>query len=602
MQLIMACFVGSLIGFVPGGLDHPALLLCWLLLLVVLNANIGVALGAVALAKLVSLLLMPVSFAVGRWLLEGPGEGLAVWACNAPILALFDLEYYVLSGGIVLGGLFGLVAGMLLAKTVRGFRRKLAALEEGSEGYQKLTSRRSTRFLLWLVLGKKRGEHSYVDLLAGRFGNPIRKSGLIVAALFVLTFLFVPDLLSGPFLTSAARNGLSSANGATVDLGRLSLDTKAGRMTLDGLAIADRESLAFDLLRAARIEADGSMEDLLRGRLAFDRLVVLQGRHDVKRQSPGVLFANDHGPDEADEEPDIRVPGRHLGAYLADAEQWKQRLDQLRGWLDDLTPDGSGDGSRAGPGDESFEQRLAREVAEQGYARMRAGHLVREAPGFVVHELIADGLSSSHLPDDPIDVRVTNISSAPELSDEPLRMTLRSRSGQFDVEIALGGPSASAADNVVRFHLSGLPVERVSESLAVDGDAPIKGGTLDISLDGTWAQAGVGHLDLPLLVTLNGVTVGLPGGPRTVDGVTLTFHVSGPIDDPTVRFDADSLTDSLLAGARDEVEGEIDRRTQELKDEIDSRRDELKAKSQAKLGKMLGDLFAGKQKDDDGDP
>jgi uncharacterized protein (TIGR03546 family) len=590
MQLIVACFVGSLIGFVPGGFDHPELLLCWVLLLVVLNANIAVALVSVALAELLSLLLMPVSFATGRWLLEGPGESLASWASNAPILALLDLEYYVVSGGIVVGGVTGLLAGMLLAKTAMGFRRKFAALEEGSERYQNLTAKRSTRFLLWLVLGKKRSKQSYAELLSARFGSPVRKSGLVVAALLVLSFLFVPDLLSGPLLASAARAGLSSANGATVDLGGLSLDTKAGRVVFDGLAMADSESLGFDLLRATRIEADGSMEELLRGRLAFDRVVVIQGLNDVQRDSPGELFVTEEDEEPAAEEDDsgARVPGRNLDEYLADAEQWKQRLDQLRDWIDKLAPDATAEG---GTGDESFEQRLAREVAAKGYAGVIATHLVREAPAFVVHELIAEGLSSSHLPDDPIDIRVTNISSAPELSDKPLRMTLRSQSGKLDVEIALGGRSAGADDNVVRFRLSGLPVERVAGSLARDGAAPLQGGTLDISLDGTWAKEGVGYLDLPLLVTLHDVTVELPGGPRTVDGVTLSFHISGPIDDPSIRFDDDSLQDTLIAGIRADLEGEFDRRKQELQDEADAKRAELEAASQAKLDDKLAGLL-----------
>lgn len=362
--------------------------------------------------------------------------------------------------------------------------------------------------------------------------------------------------------------------------------------------MADSVALENDVLRAVTLEADGSMEDLLRGRLALDRVVVIQGKNDVRRASPGELFGKVIEAAQLADDAGQAGPGRSLDEYLADAKEWKQRLRQLREWLDKLSADDDGEG---GSGAETLEERLAREIAEKGYANVIAENLRREAPAFVVHEIIADGLSSSRLPGDLLDIRVTNLSTAPELSAEPLRLTMRSRSGALQVEIALGGRSAAPDDNVVRFSLSGLPVESIAGSLARGGKSPLSGGTLDISLDGTWASEGVGFLDLPLSVTLRGVTVALPGGARTVDGVTLLFQISGPIDDPTITFDDGALTDALLAGARAQIEGEFERRKDELQSEIDSREAELQAeidarkaeaqaKLDAKLGGFLGDV------------
>ena len=84
IQLIMACLVGCLIGFVPGGFDHAGLMAAWILLAIVLNANLGVALAMAAGAKLASLALMSVSFEVGRWLLEGPAEAAVAWETTRP--------------------------------------------------------------------------------------------------------------------------------------------------------------------------------------------------------------------------------------------------------------------------------------------------------------------------------------------------------------------------------------------------------------------------------------------------------------------------------------------------------------------------------------
>jgi len=606
IQMVMACVMGCLIGFVPGGFDHAGLMVAWILLLIVLNANLGVALAMAAGAKVLSLALMSVSFGVGRWLLEGPAEAAVAWANDAPLLALLDLEYYAVTGGIVMAAAIGLVTGIVMVVVISGFRKKFAGLEEGSERYQKLNSKRSVRFLLWLIVGKGHGKKTYGELLTHRDWNPVRKSGAVVVAVLIALFLFVPDLLSGPFLTSAARDGLASGNGATVDLAGLTLDTKAGRLVLEGLAMADSALLENDVLRAVNIEADGSMDDLLRGRLALDRVVVIQGKNNVLRSSPGILVGAQPGPvDEPDDAPTQTGAGGSLDDYLSDAEEWKERLDQVREWLDKLSSDEDGDGGHEG---ETLEERLAREVAEGGYANVFAEHLTQVAPAFMVHEIIADGLDSTYLPGDLLDVRVTNFSTAPALSDDPLRMTMQSQSGAFDAEFALGGSAAAPGDNVVRFSLAGLAVDSIASSLAKDGKAPLQGGTLDLSMDGSWAEQGVGFLDLPLAVTLRGVTVDLPGGSRVVDGVTLMFQISGPIDDPSISFDDGAFTELLLAGARAQVDEEIDRRKDELQGELDAKQaelqgeldakqaeaeDELKSKAKGLLGGLFGD-------DDDG--
>jgi uncharacterized protein (TIGR03546 family) len=101
-QVYAACILGSMIAFVPGLTQAPGLLLALILCLVVLNANLGVAAIVGIGAKILSLLLTPVSFAAGRVLLHGPTEGLFKTMVNAPVLAYFGFEYYTVTGGLVL--------------------------------------------------------------------------------------------------------------------------------------------------------------------------------------------------------------------------------------------------------------------------------------------------------------------------------------------------------------------------------------------------------------------------------------------------------------------------------------------------------------------
>ena len=80
-QVAAACVLGALLGFAPGILQGPALVLLLVAALLVVNANLGLALLVAGGARLLALLLAPVSFSIGRFLLEGPTEGLvfAYW-------------------------------------------------------------------------------------------------------------------------------------------------------------------------------------------------------------------------------------------------------------------------------------------------------------------------------------------------------------------------------------------------------------------------------------------------------------------------------------------------------------------------------------------
>ena len=80
LQITMACVLGSMIGFVPGFMNGPGLMIALILLLVILNANLAVALAIGTLAKLLGLALMPVSFQIGRVLLDVAHESSAVQA------------------------------------------------------------------------------------------------------------------------------------------------------------------------------------------------------------------------------------------------------------------------------------------------------------------------------------------------------------------------------------------------------------------------------------------------------------------------------------------------------------------------------------------
>ena len=82
--------------------------------------------------------------------------------------------------------------------------------------------------------------------------------------------LALQSLIAGPVLTSALKNQLEAANGATVEVGAVELDFSDSRLTIRNLAIADPEDLGTDIFRAALLEADIGAFDFLRKRLTIE--------------------------------------------------------------------------------------------------------------------------------------------------------------------------------------------------------------------------------------------------------------------------------------------------------------------------------------------
>jgi len=610
MQVFLAGLLGGLLGFVPSLGTAPGLLLLWIVLLLVLNANIGLCLFVAAGSKIVALLSMPLAFAVGRWLLEGPTRGLFEAAVNAPVLAWCGLEYYVTTGGLLLGAVLGTVIGWLLMRALIAFRGSMSRLEVGSEAYNKVAGKWWSRFMLWLFVGGRHGKLTYAEMLAGKKGSPIRIFGVVFAALLVGGVWFAPGLFAGGILTRTTRSGLEAWNGATVDLAGVDLDLAGGRLTIDGLALADPNALDTDLFRATRLEAVLGTDDLLRKKFTIDRLVVVDGASGAARAQPGQLIGPPPEPPPPPA-PKAGLPEKSLDEYLADAKQWKQRLSQLREWLDGFSkpePGEAGEGGAA-ESEESLSDRLAREVAAKGWAHVAAERLVHDAPALLIREMVAEGLASTQV-DGLVDLRLTNLSTQPALVPEAPRLSLRSQDGRLDVDIALGGASAAAADNTLRFVLNGVPTAAVAGSLRAGDSAVLSGGTLDFSLDGQWLGGEVGQVDLPLAITLRGVTVALPSGARRVDQLTLPFGLRGPLDNPAISFDDDALQAALLSSAKAEVQAVVDQKTAEAEALAAQKKAELEAqaaaaaqeagaKAEDEISDALGGLFGGSDKTDE---
>jgi uncharacterized protein (TIGR03546 family) len=575
-QLFTACVLGAMLGFMPGFVQAPGLMIVVMLALVILNANLALAAIVAGLAKLLSLLILPFTFWVGELLLDGPTQGLFRALINAPVFALFGFDYYVATGGLALGLVCGLAAGAMVVFAVNTFRKRMAILGKDSERFNQFTQKRWVKLMVLVFVGGGLGKLTYDQLLVKRVGNPIRMLGVVFALLVVVLLVLLQSFAAGPIVSAAIQRGLERANGATVDLEGADLDLKNQRLTLTGLAMTDPNALDTDLFRAAKIDAQISGANLLRKRLQLDRVIVSGASSGDKRTVPGRLVGPRPKPIEPEPTPDTKS----LDDYLREAKVWKERLAQARRWLERL----SGPAEPEAQERETLQERLERQARELGYGRVRATHLIEGSPTFAVLELTADQVRTTELPNETLSITARNLSTHPALLGKApeLRIESSGQTVQFATQLARFAPTPSA--NSLSLNYRGLPTDRVASQLVVSGTQPISGGTIDLALEGTWeVQNGI-QVNLPLQATLKQVTLSLPNlEPTRLDQLILPIGLVGSLDSPRIRVDQKAFADALVKAGAGKV--------------VDQLRGQAEETITREIGEKLGDQGKGVLKD-----
>lgn len=541
-QLMIASVLGGMLGFMPGLWQAAGAIALLTVLLVLLNANLVLAGVTGLVAKAVSIPLLPVTFMVGRALLDGPLQPVFRWAINAPVLALFGFEYYATTGGLLLGALFGAIVGLIVVKAVRLLRQRMAAIEEGSEKYQKWASKWWVKTFRWIIFGKA-PKGGYKAALEAR-GKVIRPLGVVAAAGLVVVVVLINLLLADEIVTVALQRGLERANGATVDLERAEVNLRQGRLSATGLAIADPNALERNLFEARELTGELSVADLLRKRITLDQIVFNDAATGAERPFPGRLVRDRRAPSPAPEtEPDEKT----IEDYFEDWERLKDRLAQVRDWLERIAGPESAPEEVRPP----LRDRLEQRIAESGYALVAATHLVDRAPTLTVHYLEAERVRAVQLDGETIDIHGHTLSTHPHLLEEAPRLRIASSdSDKLLVDLDLAGATRTPGESTMQFHYKRLPVERVTQGLGFAGESPIREGTLDLQMAGALGAAPEPSVDLPLNVTLRDSTVRIGDRDQRIDELPVTLGLRGPVDNPAIALDHERLAGALVeAGA-----------------------------------------------------
>ena len=563
-QLIMACVLGTMLGFVPGFSQAPGLLIALTFALIFINANLVLAALVGVVAKLIALPLVPLAYSTGTFLLDGPAQGLFKTFVNLPVLAFFGLEYYTVTGGQFLGLILGLVLGVLLSFGMTSFRKKMADLEKNSKKFQTYSSKFWVRALVWIILGGGDPKKSWDDFLAKKIGNPIRLLGIVFIVLLGSLLYILSIFFKEPILTATLQAGLERINGATVEVKDAEVDFKASRLTVTGLVLADATNLEYDLIRAEKLEADIDTTDLLRKRLRLDKVHLVDATHGQKRAYRALRVGPP--PKVSDPLPPVEPDDKTIEDYVVDSSEWKEKLAKLKDWIEQASGIRDKVGDKIAKLPEGVKEEKAA-LPRPDYFYDRALHLLEESPSFTVGELLAEDVHVPFLETETLNLRCKNLSSHPHLVKEDKEVSIFSSKGTLGMSLFLGGPSGGDGRYEITFFYKGLPVDEVLSGIKMGGTPPLQGGTIDISTDGNWkTQEAEMYVQLPVTVLVKGTTVAIPKlGQTQLDSLILPVNVFGPLDNPRVKVDTQPFSNFLLEAGKSVLQKKI---TSEIQKQI----------------------------------
>ena len=583
-QALLGCLLGVLLGMVPG---VNLTLVIVVLLLVLLNANGGLAILGFAMGKALCMLLAPVTFEIGYFLVHRIGlEGLFRAAADTPVVALMDLHYYCLLGGLPVALVVGLVYGLVMGNVLKGIRKGILAAGDRSDRAKRIGENRFARGLLRVVFGRTRG--TMAELLE-RKSPLIRTSGVIVCVVVVLLAAGLQLLLVDLFLTDALRFGMEAAVGAEVNVEKADLSLTSSRLTVTGLQVTDPEKPTHNLFAAGELCGDISVLGLLTKRVVLDELTVAGAVTDAKRPAPGKVY-------EKPPRPEPELPEGTLSEYFEKARKLREYFRKLRDYLKDRDPNEP----EPTPEERRRERQRLRDLAKaQGYFRLSARGILARRPSWVIRKLDVQGLRIEHV-EGPVRVQGRELSDAPEVHDEPMELIVTEGAKTLaDVRLNFATPGG---EHRLSLHTPPLPMGeafRLSEKSGLD----VSDGTAQVDVEkGVFTSRQ--YRRFPFQVTVRDLKAGAREGrgvlgldPQTtrealkhLTEIRLAGVLDGRIEAPRVKLDESAaltaLKDTLVKAGKAELARRADAQLQKLGAE-------LTGKLGSQVGKTVQDAAGG---------
>ena len=284
---------GFLLGMLPDYGTSAGLVVMVLLFTSLIRVNAGPFALSFIVSKTLLLLGLPWLFALGHSALQGDFGAALVKLSQLPVLAWFGFERYATVGALIAGVPLAVVAAFITNGGVQKMRNAGADLH-ANPTFDAFAQSFLGGTALTLLLGKssKEGLGSALNKVVPLFRV---KEGLIGASLIALLALGIWQWAKSD-LKSALVPVLERANGATVDIDRLSLNIWTGTLDVTGLEVADPSNLSANLFSARALRVSVSSAALLSKRILVEEVRAQEARSGMPRTSPGQLTGPFIGP------------------------------------------------------------------------------------------------------------------------------------------------------------------------------------------------------------------------------------------------------------------------------------------------------------------
>lgn len=572
-EIFLGALCGVLIGFNPvAGLTLAFAILITLLL----NANVGFTLLGVAVGKLLSLAIAPISFHTGYFLIHNIGlEGLFTKLANAPVTALMDLNVYAMVGGLPYAIIVGIVFAIFMRTTVTKIREQMVKAGE-NEKVGKAVGNKFSRFLMWLVFGKQK--ISTADVLA-KESPLLRKSGLILVGSVVVIGLVLEFFLLDLVVKKGIEAGISAETGAEVNIDKAHLSLAGGKLEIENLQVADPDKLTHNLVQLDTLTADISMGDLLRSSYAIDLLEGSTLKRDVPREQPGKLVVKEGKAKEEEPSAEEALPGKKLEDYFARAKDLKKYGEKAHDYLKTRNDNAEAIAKDEKP--KASKEAAVADARKLGYLKA-AADLVATRPKWTIHEIKIDNvLLGGDYPAQ--NLQASEVSSHPELNGQPTAFVMTPVGGtEPTAKVVLRFDDPSASNELV----ANMKDVSIGDSINTGDSLKIEDGKADVFINGTFTADS---LDLPFTVQVHDLKTD-NATLNNLKQLELPGKLHGSLVSPRVTVDiGDNLKNAVVDAAKEKAKEEAKAAAQKEVDKAleSDEAQEIKSKATDTLKKLF---------------
>ena len=592
--IFISIMLGFTFGTIPGFSGLHAVLI---VLVFLLNVHLGMFLLSAALGKALCLAAAPVLYYIGMGAQNYLSPVLKFLA-SIPIIGITDFNRYAVVGGLIVGPVIGVVAGLFMARTVIGFRRMIVKFEDNSEKFKKWYSNKWVRILDRILIGKRAKDTRALFTAKTKI---IRKAGVALAVILLVICGAAGYFLKDTRIKDYAAAKLTQANGAEVDLGKLQLSVLNGEASVSDIQVTDANNPEKNQLAVENVSADASVYDLLLGKIVLDEAKLSNIQFDQKRQTPGEVVETQPKEPQTFDPCEYKVAAGDISKidkYLQNAKAVRNWLQKARKWL-------------PAPGEKEAKASVEKApVKYLDYLVARAN--VPTSARFLAKNVLLEKVNIKSPVFGSSNISLQNINDAPSATGLPVKLQVKSNDNPLEINMTFDYSSGKKVPAVTGA-FTNLDLSKLQSDLSNGTGLSFTSGLASGQFNGSITSESI---DLTVDLEVQNMqassqgdgVLGL-GGQTTSEAFKIlknlktTIKIVGPTTEPRLVFDTNglqaSIKQALVAAGKERLAEEVNKQVEkQLGDKVPEELKGVIKKPESLLKEGLGGLLGGKKEQD----